>query len=89
MIIISILLALLTIAFLMPIIIGILDCYWWLMTEHTLTSFVYSAGRFEGMFLFTVMGVVLFLLTLDVITMIDTGDNNGNKQTTNNTKTFT
>ena len=87
MIIIAILLALLSLTCLMPIIIAILDCYWWMMTEHTLTSYAYDANRFLGLMMFTIMCFVLSLLTLDAITRIDTGDNNGDKQTNDNTET--
>ena len=87
MIIIAILLGLLSLACFTPIIIALFDCYWWMMTEHTITSYAYDANRFLGLLMFTVMGFVLSLLTLDAITRIDTGDNNGDKQTTNNKET--
>ena len=88
MIIIAILLGLLSLACLMPIIIAIFDCYWWMMTEHTLTSYAYDANRFLGLMMFTIMGFVLSLLTLDAITHIEIkGNNNGDKQTINDTET--
>jgi hypothetical protein len=87
MIIIAILLALLSLTCFTPIIIALLDCYWWMMTEHTITSYAYDGNRFLGLMMFTVIGFVLSLLTLDAITHIDTGDNNGDKQTNDDTET--
>ena len=87
MIIIAILLGLLSLACLMPIIIAIFDCYWWMMTEHTLTSYAYDANRFLGLMMFTIMGFVLSLLTLDAITHIEIkGIINGDTKNTDDTK---
>ena len=88
MIIIAILLGLLSLTCLMPILIAIFDCYWWMMTGHTLTSYAYDANRFLGLMMFTIMGFILSLLTLDAITHIQIkGIINGDKQTNDNTKT--
>ena len=87
MIIIAALLGLLSLACLMPIIIAIFDCYWWMMTEHTITSYAYDANRFLGLTIFTVIGSIIFLLMLDVITKIDTGENNGNNKTDHDIET--
>ena len=88
MIIISILLGLLSLACFAPITIALLDWYWWLMTDQTITSFTYGVARCEGIFVFTAFGFVLFLLMLDAITHIEIkGNNNGDKQTTDNTET--
>ena len=72
----------------MPILIAIFDCYWWMMTGHALTSYAYDANRFLGLLMFTLMGFILSLLTLDAITHIQIkGIINGDKQTNDNTKT--
>ena len=70
MIIIAIILGLLSLTCFMPILIAIFDCYWWMMTGHTLTSYAYDANRFLGLMMFTIMGFILSLLTLDAITHI-------------------
>ena len=77
MIIIAILLGLLSLTCFTPIIMALIDCYWWMITEHTITSYAYDANRFLGLVMFTVIGFILSLLTLDSITRIDTGDSNG------------
>lgn len=88
MIIIATLLGLLSLTCFMPILIAIFDCYWWMMTGHTLTSYVYFADRFLGLMMFTIMGVILSLMTLDAITAIEIkGIINGNNENTDNTKT--
>ena len=87
MIIIAILLGLLSLASFAPLAIAILDWYWWMMTEQTITTFTYGVARCEGIFVFTVIGFVLFLLMLDVITKIEIkGNNNDDNENTDNTK---
>ena len=86
MIIIAILLGLLSLVCFAPITIAMLDWYWWMMTEQTITSFTYGVARCEGIVVFTVFGFVLFLLMLDAIMAIEIkGNNNGDKQTDDNT----
>lgn len=87
-VIIPILLCLVSLACFIPLLIGLMDAYWWLMTEQTMTAFNYSAGRFEGMFMFTLIGFVVFILALDIMARIDFDtkeNNNGDKQTINDT----
>lgn len=87
-VIIPILLCLVSLACFMPLLIGLMDAYWWMMTEQTMTTFNYSAGRFEGMFMFTLIGFVVFILALDIMTRIDfdtRGNNNGDTKDTDNT----
>ena len=87
-VIIPILLCLVSLACFIPLLIGLMDAYWWMMTEQTMTTFNYSAGRFEGMFMFTLIGFVVFILALDIMARIDFDtkeNNNGDKQTINDT----
>lgn len=88
MIIIAILLGLLSLICFAPITIALSDWYWWMMTDQTITSFTYSIARCEGIFVFTVLGFILFVLMLDAITAIEIkGNNNGDKQIDDNTQT--
>lgn len=87
-VIIPILLCLVSLACFAPVIIGLIDAYWWLMTEHTLTTFNYSADRVGAMTLFTLISFLVFAFALDVMTRIDFDtkeNNNGDTKDTDNT----
>ena len=83
----SIILFVVSLACFAPIVIGILDAYWWLMTERTISTFSYTAGRFEGIFLFTCLGIVIFVVALSAFTLVEFDDKDKNNGDTSNNNT--